>query len=193
MIDFEALKTQYQMNPARTTKWLYALAVVFLVVTVVGYSLISGGRESNPDVGLESSSERIFRNQGSDTTRQSPAGATRRDVVSNRPEKRPTSPSTLTVVVLLLFLGGSVYVLIGYLRKTVRYRAGTPLVWGSTPSVAERIHQQSLGFSLGRHQEIQVFRIGDEVMIVLSTQGVSNMVLKTMTVEEWTHLSESKP
>lgn len=189
MIDFEALKAQYQLNPARTTKWLYALAVVFLIVTLVGYSHMSGKRENNPVVGQESASERIFRNQGTDTTQQGPTGATRRDALSTRPEKRTSSPSTLTVVVLLLFLGGSVYVLIGYLRKSVRYRAVAPMGWGAAPSVAERIHQQSLGFSLGRHQEIQVFRIGDEVVLVLSTQGVSNTVLKTMTMEEWTRLS----
>jgi hypothetical protein len=193
MIDFEALKTQYQQHPARTTKWLVGLAVVFLIITLVGYGYLTGNRESNPVVGQESASERIFRIQGTDTTQTGPVGAARRDIVTNRPEARPTSPSMLTVVVLLLFLGGSVYFLIGYLRKSVRYRAGSPMAWGSAPSVAERIHQQSLGFSLGRHQEIQVFRIGDEVVIVLSTQGVSNVVLKTMTHDEWTLLSESVP
>jgi hypothetical protein len=193
MIDFEALKTQYQQNPARTTKWLVGLAVVFLIITLFGYGYLTGDRESNPVVGQEIASERIFRIQGTDTTQTSPVGAARRDIVTNRPSPRSTSPSMLTVLVLLFFLGGSAYLLMRYLRKSVRYRTGGPLAWGSAHSVAERIHQQSLGFSLGRHQEMQAFRIGAEVVIVLSSQGVSNVVLKTMTMEEWTRLSEPEP
>lgn len=213
MLDYNALKQQFQFRPQRTAALVLSLAFILLIITIVGYRAIFPGGAKDSHQNEIVRSERIFRSTETqeqrldtlqDTTVVNTSASSADSVLHQNEMGHSVSPRAdhvdsasnstgglLVVMVFMLLMLVLLYVAVGYLR-----RRGIP---GRTGSIRapEQVNgapvQMLYTETIGHHEQLNIMRVANKVHVCMHTAGATPLLLQTMSVDEWEKESGVKP
>lgn len=201
MLDFNALKQQYHVNPQRTTLLVLFLVFIMVVAIFFGYRALSPVELESDYKSGSTRSGRIFLPDTLSTRisafHDSTAGKISDSSVDFQSEEISSGEqfsasksrgALLLVMMLMILLLGLIYATIGYLR-----RSKIQLLWNSGNARADLndVPVQLLHSNVIAPQEqIKIVRVLNSVHVIIHTAGTTPILLQTLSYEEWKKNSE---